>query len=111
MTARLRVGMGDSYGLSFAVLAATDFAPADVTAATFKVTKPTATGESSVEWTGSLSAQSAAGVTANYTFNADGLDLDYPGAWRVWIQWTVVGESPGPRTEVARFTVIAADAV
>lgn len=109
MSVRLRVGMGDSYGLRPVVLANDDFDPTSVTGATFMVTKPTASGTANVEWTGSIGTQSAASVQALYAFNADGNDLDYPGTWRAWIQWTVPGESPGPRSEVFTFPVIAAD--
>lgn len=35
--ATLRVGMGDSYGLRFTVLASSDFDPSTVTGATFKI--------------------------------------------------------------------------
>lgn len=110
MTTRLRVGMGDSYGLRLTVLASADFAPATVTGAVIHVTKPTASGEASVTWTAALSAQSSAGVTAYYAFATSGLDLDYPGTWRAWVQWTVPGQTPGPRSEVVRFVVAAANA-
>lgn len=98
--------MGDSYGLVITVAASADFDPSLPTAAVLEVTKPE--GES-VVWTAVLESQSADAVTARYTFNADGSDLDEDGTWRVWVQWTVVGETPGPRSEVGSFAVIAAD--
>jgi len=109
LSVRLYVGMGDSYGLRETVLAGPDFLPAAVTGGVFHITKPSAAGEVSVQWTGTIGTQSSASVQLLYSFAASGLDLDYPGTWRVWIQWTVPGESPGPRTAVASFTVIAAD--
>lgn len=112
MATRLRVGMGDSYGLRPVVLRSDDFDPESVTGVTFMITKPTAGGGTAqVEWTGAIGEQSAASVQALYAFNADGSDLDYPGTWRVWLQWTVPGESPGPRTEVGSFLVVAADSI
>ena len=110
MSTVLRVGMGDSYGLRPVVLASEDFLPNAVTGVTFMVTKPTAGGGTAqVQWTGTIGTQSALSVQALYAFNADGSDLDYPGTWKVWLQWTVPGESPGPRTEVGSFRVLAAD--
>lgn len=110
MSTRLRVGMGDSYGLRPVVLRGPDFDPEAVTGVVFHVTKPTSSGgTASVQWTGSIGDRSAASVQALYAFNANGLDLDYPGTWRVWLQWTVPGETPGPRTEVGTFTVVGAD--
>ncbi len=106
MTLALRVGMGDSYGVRCTVASSTDFAPATVTAAVLHVTKPEG---DLITWTGVLSAQSSTSVTATYTLNADGSDLDQDGTWRVWVQWTVVGQTPGPRSEVGSFAVIAAD--
>lgn len=103
--------MGDSYGLRETVLKGPDFDPAAVTGGTFRITKPSAAGEVSVQWPISLGTQSSASVQALYAFNANGTDLDFPGTWRAWIQWTVPGETPGPRTEVAPFVVAAADAL
>lgn len=100
--------MGDSYGLRVTVLASPDFAPATVTGATFKVTKPNGT---LVDWTATLATQSAASVQARYSFASSGLDLDAVGTWRVWIQWTVAGQTPGPRSEVISFQVVAANQV
>ena len=112
MSVRLRVGMGDSYGLRPIVLASADFDPTAVTGVTFMITKPNALGTTTaVEWTGAIGTQSAASVQALYAFDIAGTDLDYPGTWRVWLQWTVPGETPGPRSEVAQFHVSAADAV
>lgn len=99
--------MGDSYGLRFIVLRATDFDPTAVTGGTFKVTKP---DDTTVEWPVSLGAQSTLSVEALYAFNADGSDLDAAGRWHAWIQWTVPGETPGPRSEVATFVVASAAA-
>lgn len=110
MSTRLRVGMGNSYGLSVTVLAGADFDPADPTGAVFNITKPTASGETTVQWTAAIDTQSAASLRTFYQFDVDGLDLDYPGTWRGWIQWTVVGQTPGPRSEVFTFAVVAADA-
>jgi hypothetical protein len=106
VSTRLRVGMGDSYGLRITVLAGPDFLPEAVTGAAFKVTKP---GGELVEWAGEIGTQSALSVEALYSFSEDGLDLDTVGTWRVWIQWTVPGETPGPRSEVTSFRVVAAD--
>ena len=109
---RLRVGMGDSYGLRFTVFASDDFLPATVTGAVFHITKPNALKTTTqVTWTASIGAQSSVSVQALYAFAADGLDLDYPGTWRAWIQWIVPGETPGPRSEVASFIVVGADAL
>ena len=103
--------MGDSYGLRETVLANADFDPTAVTGGVYHITKPNAQGTTtSVQWTGSLGTQSVASVQLLYAFNVDGLDLDYPGTWRAWIQWTVPGETPGPRSEVASFVVVSADA-
>ena len=104
---KLRVGMGNSYGLRIVVLANADFLPLSVTAGVIKITKPTAVAgvTTTVDWTATLSAQSSGSVTATYTFNASALDLDFAGQWRAWIQWTVPGQTPGPRTEVIAFTV------
>ena len=112
MSSRLRVGMGDSYGLRPVVLASDDFDPTAVTGVVFNITKPTAVAgvTTTVQWTGSLGTQSALSVQALYAFDVDGLDLDYPGTWRCWLQWTVPGETPGPRSEVFTFRVSAADA-
>lgn len=103
---RLRMGMGDSYGLRITVLASDSFDPEAPSGATFHVTKPDA---SEVTWTATIASQSAVSALATYAFNADGTDLDQAGIWRVWIQWTVTGESPGPRSEVGSFNVIAAN--
>ncbi len=113
MASRLRVGMGDSYGLRFIVLASDDFLPTEVTGAVFHITKPTAVSgvTEDVEWTGSIGTQSAQYVEALYAFDADGDDLDIAGTYLAWVQWTVPGETPGPRSEVASFPVIAADAL
>lgn len=110
---RLRVGMGDSYGLRPVVAKNDDFDPAAVTGVVFEITKPTAVGgvTERVEWPGTIGAQSADSVEAIFIFDSDGSSLDFPGEWRLWLQWTVPGETPGPRTEVAPFQVYAADHV
>lgn len=108
MSVRLRVGMGDSYGLRPVVLASPDFNPLLVTGVTFRVTKPSGT---TVSWVGTIGTKTAASVQALYAFDGAGTDLDAPGTWRFWLQWTVPGEVPGPRSEVSQFTVVAADAV
>lgn len=107
MTA-LRIGMGDSYGLRLTVASSTDFNPSLPTAATIEIRKPEG---DLITWTGVIESQSASTILVRYTFNANGTDLDQDGQWRVWIQWTVVGETPGPRTEVGTFDVIAANAL
>lgn len=107
MSTRLRIGMGDSYGLRATVLANDDFDPTAPTGGVFKITKHDGT---TVNWTGAITAQSALSIELTYTFNASGLDLDQAGTWRFWIQWTVPGETPGPRTEVDSFAVLAASA-
>lgn len=106
MTTRLRVGMGDSYGLRVEVRANADFDPTLVDGVTFKITKP---GGASVNWTGEIESQDAQSAVAAYTFNANGLDLDVTGKWTVWLQWTQPGRTPGPRTEVGPFQVVAAN--
>ena len=102
--AKLRVGMGDSYGLRFTVLASPDFDPTLVTGATFKVTRPDG---SSVDWTGGLLSQTSASVQAYYAFNVSGLDLNQVGKWIAWVQWTQPGKTPGPRSEPYPFDVFA----
>ncbi len=111
MTLALRMGMGNSYGLHITVPAGDeeDFEPFDPelpTAAVLEVTKPEG---QHVDWTASIVSQSAEAIVVDYRFNPNTLDLDQDGEWRVWIQWTVVGETPGPRTEVGSFLVVAAD--
>lgn len=100
--------MGEPYGIRIIVLASEDFDPEEPTGATLHVTKPD-DDETQVEWTGIVTSQSSTSATARYTFNADGDDLDVVGTWRVWVQWTVAGQAPGPRSEVVTFNVIAAD--
>ena len=55
---KLRVGMGNSYGLRIVVLANADFLPLSVTAGVIKITKPTAVAgvTTTVDWTATLSA-------------------------------------------------------
>lgn len=108
MSTRLRVGMGDSYGLRAVVLANPDFDPLLPTGVTFEVTKPSG---ASVSWIGTLGAPSSLSRLATYPFASDGSDLDEVGTWRVWLQWVVPGASPGPRTETASFIVVAANSV
>lgn len=98
--------MGQPYGIRINVLASDDFDPTTPTDATFHVTKPSG---ALTTWPGVVSAQSAASVAAVYAFAADGSDLDQVGTWRAWVQWTVAGTTPGPRTEVVSFPVIAAN--
>lgn len=98
--------MGSYYGLRLTALASPDFDPMVVTGAIFKVTKP---GGTTVSWTGTVDTQSSSSVRAVYAFAPTGLDLDMPGTWRVWVQWTVAGGGLGPRTETVTFQVIAAD--
>ena len=105
---RLRVGMGDSYGLRVTVLAGPDFLPASVTGGTFKITK--ADGTTAVNWVGTLGVQSSVSVELLYAFSGSGADLDTVGTWTGWIQWTAPGKTPGPRSEVFEFQVIAANA-
>ena len=105
MTTVLRVGMGDSYGIRATVLASADFDPMAPTGGVFKITKHDGT---TVNWTGVIATQSALSIELTYAFNVSGLDLDQAGTWSFWIQWTVPGETPGPRTEVDRFAVKAA---
>lgn len=105
MTTVLRVGMGDSYGVRATVHASADFDPSAPTGGTFKITKP---DDTTVNWTGVIAAQSSTSIELTYAFNANGLDLDQIGTWTFWIQWTVPGETPGPRTEVDSFAVKAA---
>ncbi len=105
MTTVLRVGMGDSYGIRATVLASADFDPSAPTGGTFKVTK---TDGTTVNWTGVIASQSSTAIELTYAFNASGADLDQIGTWTFWIQWTVPGETPGPRTEVDSFAVKAA---
>ncbi len=102
----LRIGMGNSYGLRLTVFAAPSFDPSTVTGATIKVTKPNGT---KIEWAATLDDQSALSVQARYDLAATGLDIDMVGTWRAWVQWTVPGQTPGPRTETTSFQVIAAD--
>lgn len=102
--------MGDSYGLRVAVPSAEGFAPETVTGVTFMITKPTSPTATRVEWPGTLDAQSESSVTADVRFEPDGSSLDVVGEWRFWLQFTTPGESPGPRTEVTTFNVVAADA-
>lgn len=99
--------MGDSYGLRVIVPSSTDFDPAAPTGVDFKVTKPDGSG---LSWAGVIASQSSGSLEATYAFAADGSDLDATGTWRAWLQFTVAGESPGPRSEVFSFPVIAADA-
>ena len=108
MSARLRVGMGEPYGIRIRVAASDDFDPLTVTGAVIKVTRP----ESStvVSWTAALENQSASSVDAVYTFASAGTDLNVTGVWRAWVQWTVPGVTPGPRSETTAFTVIAENA-
>lgn len=106
MTLALRVGMGNSYGLRITVPSSADFDPTLPTAASLEITKPE--GEH-VVWPATILTQSASSAQVRYVFNADGSDLDQDGLWRVWVQWTVVGETPGPRSEVGSFNVVAAD--
>lgn len=107
---RLRIGMGDSYGLRIPVLRAEGFDPSTVTAVVFMITKPTSPTPTHVEWPGTLDDQSADAVTADVRFEPDGSSLDVVGEWRVWLQFATPGETPGPRTEVTTFNVVAADA-
>lgn len=100
----LRMGMGNSYGLRCTVAANADFNPALPTAATMMVTKPS--GEA-VTWTASITSQSVSSITVRYVFNVNGQDLDEDGDWRVWIQWTVAGQTPGPQTDPGTFPVLA----
>jgi GTP-dependent phosphoenolpyruvate carboxykinase len=106
-TTRLRVGMGDAYGIRITVLAAPDFDPAAVTAAVMKITKPSG---AAVNWTAALASQSSLSVQATYTFATAGTDLDVAGTWSVWVQFTQPGKTIGPRCEVVQFTVVAANA-
>lgn len=104
--------MGQPYALLIRVLATPQFDPTLVTGATFKVTKPEPrNGEpiETVEWTAELTDQSAAGVSAVYNFAASGDDLNLAGRWRAWVQWTVPGQTPGPRSEVTTFSVADRD--
>jgi hypothetical protein len=110
---RLRVGMGQPYGVRPVQLATTDFDPMAVTGVVFHITKPTAVAgvTTTVAWTGTIGTQSTVSVQALYALNSDGSDLDFPGTWSCWLQWTVPGQTPGPRSEVFTFRVSAADAV
>lgn len=99
--------MGDSYGLRVTVPSSTDFDPTAPTAVDFKITKPDGTA---LTWAGVIASQGVGSLEATYAFNADGDDLNAVGTWKAWLQFTVAGESPGPRSEVFSFAVIAADA-
>jgi hypothetical protein len=101
---RLRVGMGDRYGISLTVPRNADFDPSAVTGAVMKVTKPGGTADA-VSWTAAITAQDADSATIRYAFSSTGLDLDVPGTWKAWIQWTEPGFTIGPRSEVAPFPV------
>lgn len=105
---RLRIGMGQPYVLRATVAAGPDFDPTAVTGATFYLTKPSGTV---VTKTGAVDAADAASATAIYRLAANGLDLDEAGLWRFWVQWTVPAQTPGPRTEVSTFVVVASDGV
>ncbi len=107
MTTALRVGMGNTYGLTLSEAATDTFDPEAPSGVMFKVTKPSG---ALVSWTATIVSQSPTVAVADYRFDVDGEDLDEDGTWRVWIQWTgVSGETPGPRSEVTSFDVIAAD--
>ena len=102
----LRIGIGAPYRLRVTVLATPEFDPMRVTGAVMRITKPNGMVAT---WTAEIAGQSSTSVQASYPFSVTGLDLDTIGTWRVWVQWTVPGETPGPRSEVTTFHVIAAD--
>jgi hypothetical protein len=98
--------MGQPYAVRITVMANEDFDPELPTGATIKVTKPSG---AEVSWTATIPAQSAQSATAVYALASSGLDLDQPGTWRAYVQWTVAGQTPGPRSEPTSFLVLAAD--
>lgn len=104
--AALYVGMGQPYAIRFDVDKSDDFDPSLPTGATFHITKPDNT---ETTFAASLADQSADAVSAVHLLTAS--DLDMKGTWRAWVQWTVPGETPGPRTEVLSFQVLAKDQV
>jgi hypothetical protein len=87
----LRVGVGNSYGLRATIAANADFDPSQPTGGVFVATKPSGP---TVMWPVVIVAQSAASIEVRYAFNANGLDVDVDGIWRVWIQWSVSGQTP-----------------
>jgi hypothetical protein len=99
--------MGDAYGLRVTVIKSADFDPSVVTSGVFKITKPD--GRTLVEWASEISDQSADSITAYHAFASDGSELDVPGYWTLWIQWTVPGRTLGPRTEPQQFEVLPAN--
>jgi hypothetical protein len=97
-------GMGQPYRIRNTVLASNDLDPSQPTGAVFVVTKPDKT---SITWVAALSAQSSESVQVIYNLVGD--ELDQTGFWDAWIQFTVPGETPGPRCDPFQFWVKAAN--
>ena len=100
----LRIGMGEPYAIRVTVPSSADFDPTTPTGGTLELTKPD--GER-ITRPLSISSQTSLSISALYSLAIP--DLDIPGVWRMWIQWTVGIEAPGPRTSVTSFTVIGDD--
>lgn len=108
MSTRLRVGMGEPYGIRLRVAAGPDFDPMAVTGAVIKVTRPNSS--TVITWTATVEEKIAESATVVHVFAPAGTDLNVEGVWRAWVQWTVPGQTPGPRSETTAFTVIPENA-
>lgn len=101
----LYTGMGQPYAIEITVPRSEWFDPMTVTGALMKVTKPSG---QAVEWVATIKSKTSDAITIAYSLVSGGTDLTDSGLWKVWVQWTVAGMTPGPRTATGTFTVLPA---
>ena len=100
----LHAKIGQPYALHLSDPAAVDFVPTAPTAVTAVVERPDG---SRLSWTGSIVSQDTTQITTKFPIPV-GMP-DELGTWSWWVVYTIAGDTPGNRSDVQQFLVVAPD--